>query len=636
MERGFKKVAVLALALGMSLNSNSILAEEISLINIADDIPLRVIVEELKYIEDQGKLSDIVIQERRAGCLTESKEKEARTVTLSLEGTRFNFTSLPKVILSDGYVGLNTPKVEYLDSSQQLIGITMPYCGDLNEKGKMTLSGLGIEGLDISTGQVAIQIGSLLDDTELAEIVVAEIAEYGINLDTKQEYSIKPGGSQNVTFMVKEILAGSLVSGNSIECSLDNGYFKTDRSGNIQGGQVYLNGVEVTSKVNLDGYDSSGYVTNFEITVPDLNTNQVNTLTFSNFKVCTNTEDSGEINLFVQGRGVPEEASTLLAEITTGTEVDVFGIEGVIGEHNQVGGRFELKEESKGNLEAGYIKLKIEGSPYVVFNKEPIVEVIEGNLTVKCLGWDREEENTLILKVTKKSTRPSTLVIRDFGFSVNTMAPQGGYDLYLSGSAISPLDETYKLQYTDFMTLSMPNQNSSYDDSNNSYNTTINNTNIYNNNIYNYNIYNNNGDDSYYDYSNHDNSYLNYNTASKITEFVVGSKNYTINGIMNQMDATPFIQDGRIMVPVRYVAEAVGVSSDDIIFMNDTITIKGERMIVLYLNSNKLVVDGVAYTMQAKPVICDQRTYIPIAEISKALDLQIDWNQETQTATFVK
>lgn len=315
MKNKFKGLIVAMLVLGMSLGGQTIMAAESTVISLTEEIPLRVIVEEIKYIAEKGTLSDITIQERRAGCLVESVEDEARTITLSLEGTRFRFSKLPKIKLRDGYRDLKAPKVEYLDSSQKVIGITMPYRRDSWNKGKMIMSGIEIEGLESSTGEVTLQVATLLDSEVYAEIRVAEIADFGVKLEATKKYSIKIGGSRNVSFKVKEILPDSLTSGDRMTVYLDNGYFKTDRSGNIQGGKIYLNGTDVTSKVELDGYDVSGYVTSFDITVPKLNTNKVNTLTFSNFKICADNGDYGPIQLTVEGNAVPEPVSIYLGEI---------------------------------------------------------------------------------------------------------------------------------------------------------------------------------------------------------------------------------------------------------------------------------------------------------------------------------
>jgi len=315
MKRGIKVLVLTILLVGMNLWGDKLMASETTLISLGEEIPLRVIVDEMKYIADEGNLSAITIEERRAGCLLESPEKEGRTITLSLEGTLFRFSSLPQITLKDGYKGLSIPKVEYMDSNQKVIGITMPYRIDSKYKGKMILKGIKVDGLEASTGMVEVQMGTLLDYGDYATIEVAQIADFGVAVESMGDYRIRAGKSKNVNFTVKEILPDSLYSGETMSIYLEGGYFKTNRSGNIQAGKVYLNGVDVTSRVEIDGYDPSGFVTSFDIRIPKLDRSKANTLAFCEFKVCTQDWECGPIGLTVEGRAVPESVSIILGEI---------------------------------------------------------------------------------------------------------------------------------------------------------------------------------------------------------------------------------------------------------------------------------------------------------------------------------
>lgn len=608
----FKKlIAVSTLAFSLNAGIYPIVAAEMSLISLANDISLRVTVDEVKYIEEQGRLADITIQERSAGCLSQSRDSDERTLTLSLEGTRFTFSSLPKVTLSNGYLGMATPKVEYLDSSQKVIAITMPRNSGQVAKGQMTLSGIGVKGLSSSTGDLYIKVGCLADEEEYSEILAAKIAEYGVTLKPARDYSLTAGGSQNVTFAVTEIMPDSLSGGRSLEVSLDKGYFKSDASGNIDGGSIYLNGNNITSQTNMYGYDENGYITSFEIDLPEINQNKINTLTFKNFEVCAGIKESGTIQLTVGGRGVQEPVSAPLADIDSGADISITPVSAAVGVKRQVGGAVTISEQGKRNLELGYINIEFEGSPYVNFTKIPNVEVTSGDLEVKTVGWSNNADNKLVLRVTKKSTVASTIRVSDFTFTVEDTAPNGTYGVDISGSAISPEDSSAAVHFDNFMSISEIADSP-------------------------YNPYNNSGSTNVNTNTNTNNNTTIWTGESQVTQFAVGSKNYTVNGIINQMDAAPFAQDGRTMVPVRYVAVAAGIDDDDITYKNGIITIAGEKIIYMYLNSKVIMVDGVVSTMATQPVVINQRTYVPVAEIAKVLDLEVDWNQSTQTATFIK
>lgn len=52
--------------------------------------------------------------------------------------------------------------------------------------------------------------------------------------------------------------------------------------------------------------------------------------------------------------------------------------------------------------------------------------------------------------------------------------------------------------------------------------------------------------------------------------FVVGQESYTVDGQPKEMDAAPFIENGRTFVPVRYLAYALGVAEENIVWVGET------------------------------------------------------------------
>jgi N-acetylmuramoyl-L-alanine amidase len=85
------------------------------------------------------------------------------------------------------------------------------------------------------------------------------------------------------------------------------------------------------------------------------------------------------------------------------------------------------------------------------------------------------------------------------------------------------------------------------------------------------------------------------------------------------MDAAPFISDGRTLVPVRYLADALRAQTA----WNGatrTITISGSgTTISLTLGSTTLTVNGRTQTMDVAPVLRGGRTYLPARYVAKAL-----------------
>ena len=89
------------------------------------------------------------------------------------------------------------------------------------------------------------------------------------------------------------------------------------------------------------------------------------------------------------------------------------------------------------------------------------------------------------------------------------------------------------------------------------------------------------------------------------------------------------------MVPVRYVANAFGVSDSDILFGKGTVTLfAGERTISLTTGSNIAVVNGNNVAMSTKVVNKDGRTYVPAGQIASLLGVKSTWDSASKTATF--
>jgi len=80
--------------------------------------------------------------------------------------------------------------------------------------------------------------------------------------------------------------------------------------------------------------------------------------------------------------------------------------------------------------------------------------------------------------------------------------------------------------------------------------------------------------------------------------FIIGSTTYTVNGQAQTMDAGPYIDsNGRTMVPVRYLAQALGASvnwnpASQTVTLTDAWTTE-QRVI----GSTTLTVNGQAQTM---------------------------------------
>ncbi|MFZ5652538.1 MAG: copper amine oxidase N-terminal domain-containing protein [Bacillota bacterium] len=119
--------------------------------------------------------------------------------------------------------------------------------------------------------------------------------------------------------------------------------------------------------------------------------------------------------------------------------------------------------------------------------------------------------------------------------------------------------------------------------------------------------------------------------------FTIGSTTYKVAGVEQTMDVAPYIKDGRTYLPVRYVAQALGVVDSNILWdgANQTVTLlKGDKVVQLKIGSKAMIVNGVTITMDTAPEITSGRTMLPFRFIAQAMGASVAWDEATQTVTL--
>jgi len=119
-----------------------------------------------------------------------------------------------------------------------------------------------------------------------------------------------------------------------------------------------------------------------------------------------------------------------------------------------------------------------------------------------------------------------------------------------------------------------------------------------------------------------------------ILKFYINNTTYYLNDEMKTMDVAPIILEGRTLLPIRYVAEALGA----VVEWNDkeqkvTIRFK-DTVIELWIGKNLATVNG-EYKLidptnpNVKPIVIPPgRTMLPIRFIAENLGCKVDWNPE--------
>jgi len=119
-----------------------------------------------------------------------------------------------------------------------------------------------------------------------------------------------------------------------------------------------------------------------------------------------------------------------------------------------------------------------------------------------------------------------------------------------------------------------------------------------------------------------------------IIRLYIDKKNYYVNDEIKFMDVAPIIREGRTLLPIRYVAEALGaIVLWDAKEEKVTVSFKG-TVIELWIGKNSAKVNGVSKLIdETNPkvipiVIPPGRTMLPIRFIAENLGCNVDWNAE--------
>ena len=109
--------------------------------------------------------------------------------------------------------------------------------------------------------------------------------------------------------------------------------------------------------------------------------------------------------------------------------------------------------------------------------------------------------------------------------------------------------------------------------------------------------------------------------------FTIGSNTFSHNGTSQQAEAAPFISQGRTMIPLRIIAEALGavVGWDN---SSRTVTITGRGEII------NLIVDAPLPDDMGTSTIINGLTFVPVRYVSETLGATVRWD-EVNNAVYI-
>ena len=464
-----------------------------------------------------------------------------------------------------------------------------------------------------ATSIMATDTTATAEGTETATNTVADETKPAENKEESSNngaVDIVAGRTKTIRFVLKENVKGSIAPGRRVKLTLSNPnvYFMFE-NGDADVQKILKDGEEF---VQADGngysleaiWEDSAKQKSKEIilTIADIipaSADRIEIEIEAPVYVPVSEKNADNVKIQAEVRGTNVQPTTAVEVQKPFTE-EVKQTEIKAGLQNQPVSNFSLVETNAKMFQKGEIKID-----FVKSGKNEHVQGIKvesiGELVtsggIKRVDYDEEQGNpdASIIKLNRTSKEAATLTIKDMKLSVDRSTPEGTYDLRISGSAIDEYPDAdfdgNKIIIKDFLKVTTQNTQDIE---------------------------------------------LTSGLGKAKVVFTLDSNIYTVNGNEKTMDAKAYIQDpGYTMIPVRYVADALGVKPADILVNGKQVTLfAGNRTIQLTSGSKNALVNGATIQIPVAVVIKEGRTYVPVAELGKILGIKAIWDNTAKTATF--
>lgn len=124
-----------------------------------------------------------------------------------------------------------------------------------------------------------------------------------------------------------------------------------------------------------------------------------------------------------------------------------------------------------------------------------------------------------------------------------------------------------------------------------------------------------------------------------VSSFQIGNNIYNYKGQQYEMDVAPFVKDGRTYIPVRYLANSIGISNENIKWddASSKVTLKqGNLMVELIVDKPEIYISGNSQSIDAAPVVKEGRVFLPARYIAEAFRYSVDWNEDEALVSIYK
>ena len=628
-------------------------------------------VNKIKTGTDTVKIDTITVKETVKGSFDAVKNSDgtysAATVKVRVNGG-FKIINGGKITVKPGInISGKAATVDYTTSDDYIL-FNLPVewianydaNGDIKSIGTDLPSSFTIEGLEVEPddedknwGDINITISGSAAGISKETIKVGERVDYGMEMTVEgdvptiisgrtylaNEKDLDEDDFKSAKVYFKETAQDTWIDSRKLEFTLPDGvkivkveYDKVERIKDKNDGSVNKSAIEAKSVIAGDG---NVLKINKGLTGDYSNTKDDGMEFKFELYLSIDADFTGDVTCAVAGAGL---AADTLEDVVIAEAVAPISVETATTKVNMGYQVFDAADITITEAQDGIL---LDGEKVVIsfddkkfgkselgFNDTDVEYSIDGELEIKNF---EVKEGAITFKVDKTSyTEPSSITISNLTVGTTRSVPYGSYDLKIGGDAVV----------------------NNYDDD-------------VNNKIYDLKIDNLEKDDKDNDRAYFDTtdgySFDNYveivteaGTLDGVVEVTIGEKTITVNGEAVDMDVAAYIQtsSNSTMVPLRFVALALGVDTDNLETADNTSKIawdansktatilyaagNGQKIIQFQAGSNYMVVDGTSIPMEygVTAEITDDRMFVPFRALGQALGVPVDWDAETRTAIY--
>jgi len=456
-------------------------------------------------------------------------------------------------------------------------------------------------------GEVEVSLDG--DEISDADLVIANYADYGVSISADGD--------------IEEVFAGS------IDAELTKLFFKENVNGTFVANRktkvefpswVKIVGVKVSGTKNIDAADlknaieadidgTDNYV---EFVVPAKTTGKTEFKLA--FIVSVKADASGDIVAEVSGRG-GAEGEAVVGKALAPVEVTASASKELrIGLKNQAIGDIIITETKKEALMEGNLIVSLPKN--VLWSGVPDVEILEGNVDIDESGIDTKDED-LIIPIDGESTKPSQIKISNAYVDIDRTVAEGPVKVSIKGDALVENDKSglgYGKEHKLAPGRDLDDGDADLLDAGEFDQASVvkvevgrvatpapgevQNTAVFTIGQVEYTI---NGVEMTMDvapYLKNDRTYLPIRFAANVCG--VADENI----MWNQAEQS-------------------------------VVLIKGDRVVKMVIGSNTMLINGVPFVMDVAPELVDPgRTMLPVRWVAQALGCNVDWDETTQTVTI--